>query len=270
MATTVMTATDWGSRYANVDVGNMIECANCCRKQFRSRYSNNQLSKFQESTYKARRGGQPAELPRCRDCTAGNTIELKCAGCYVIKGLEFFSKQQRKNPDNAKCIPCQQAIEDLVPDLRAANEEERIKEASQNRRANPFPGMSNIGSTLPSMNDSLPGSGNRSQAPSGGSGEVMIVQDRTSAWGGESVTTSSIVSGYHPRSTSGESQYSTPLTGSTTATTRGGFHKQGAYKASAYDRAMTQLQREDLLRQEAQAARTRDDDDDEDDGEWEL
>lgn len=118
MATTVMTATDWGSRYANVDIGNMsvnltlslepilissprIECANCCRKQFRSRFSNNQLSKFQESTYKARRGGQPAELPRCRDCTAGNTIELKCAGCYVVKGLEFFAKQQRKNPDNA-------------------------------------------------------------------------------------------------------------------------------------------------------------------------
>ena len=103
------------------------------------------------------------------------------------------------------------------------------------------------------------------------------MQDRTSAWGGPSVIrssspTSSTLSGLYPPSTDGQSQYSTPLTGSihSAATTKGGFHKQGAYKPSTYDRAMSQLQREDLLKQEAQAARTRDDDDDEDDGEWEL
>ncbi|KAK4948550.1 hypothetical protein LTR10_012554 [Elasticomyces elasticus] len=278
MATAVMSATNWGSRYDNVDVGNMIECANCCRKQFRSRYSNNQISKFQENTYRARRSGQPAELPRCRDCTAGNVIELKCAGCYVIKSLESFAKTQRKNPDDAKCIGCQQDIQDLVPHLRDANDEERIKEDySQNRHKNPFPGMSSLGSVLPSMNSSIPGSGNGSQAPSRGTGEVLIVQDRTSAWGGSSVVrssspTSSTVSAYNPRSTSGQSQYSTPLTGSmhSTATTRGGFHKQGAYKPSAYDRAMTQIQREDLSKQGAQAARTTDEDDDEDLGAWEL
>jgi len=173
-----------------------------------------------------------------------------------------------------KCYQCSQDTLDLVPDLRAANEEERIKEdASRDRRVNPFPGMSHIASTLPSTHGSLPGSGNRSQAPSGASGEVMIVQDRTSAWGGPSVVrssspTNSTVSSFHPRSTS---EYSTPLTGSihSSGTTKGGFHKQGAYKPSAYERAMSQLQREDLLKQEAQAARTRDDDDD-NDSEWEM
>lgn len=69
--------------------------------RFLARYSQNQIKKYQESIYRARRGGPAAELPRCRECTAGNTVELKCTGCYVTKGIDYFAKQQRKNPDNA-------------------------------------------------------------------------------------------------------------------------------------------------------------------------
>lgn len=55
-----------------------------------------------------------------------------------------------------------------------------------------------------------------------------------------------------------------------TGTTRGGFHKQGAYKPPAHERVKNSLQREELRGQEARAAGTRDDDDDDDGSEWEM
>lgn len=89
------------SSRAITDCSSSIECANCSRKLFRSRYSNNQIQKFQEKVYHARRGGEAAELPRCRDCTADNRVELKCTGCMFTKGIDCFAKAQRKDPDNA-------------------------------------------------------------------------------------------------------------------------------------------------------------------------
>ncbi|KAK5443472.1 hypothetical protein LTS15_010617 [Exophiala xenobiotica] len=266
--------TDYGAgRYANVDVGISIECANCSRKLFRSRYSNNQIQKFQENVYHARRGGAAAELPRCRDCTAGNTVELKCTGCFYTKSIDYFSKTQRKDPDNAKCTNCQQEILDRLPSLKDSVEEEQIREDYRAGRAGPFPGMSSVGSALPSIDGSVTGSRNNSHVQSVTSdGRVKIVEDGESAWGNNQSTvhspspTTSTVSGYNARPAS---KFSAPRFASaySTGTNRGGFHKTGAYQPSTHDRVRVQLQREDMQKNQTQVS-TRDESDDED--EWEL
>ena len=39
---------------------------------------------------------------RCRNCTGDQTQELLCTGpCALWKGLEDFSKNQRRRPENA-------------------------------------------------------------------------------------------------------------------------------------------------------------------------
>lgn len=40
----------------------------------------------------------------CKTCTPGQTTELRCCICNHDKGLDRFSKNQRKNPDTARCI----------------------------------------------------------------------------------------------------------------------------------------------------------------------
>jgi len=278
-ASTMVTLTSYGvtdygaGRYANVDVGLSIECANCSRKLFRSRYSNNQIQKFQEKVYHARRGGEAAELPRCRDCTAGNIVDLKCTGCMFTKVIDCFAKTQRKDPDNAKCIPCQQEISDRLPGLKESVEEEAIREDYRAGRLGPFPGMSSIGSALPSVDGSITGSRNNSHVQSVTSdGRVRIVQDGESAWGDNPSTvhspspTISPVSGYEARPVS---DFSAPRVASaySTGTNRGGFHKTGAYKASTQERVFGQIQREDVHKNQTQVSH-RDVSDDEDD--WEL
>ncbi|KIW58543.1 hypothetical protein, variant [Exophiala xenobiotica] len=259
--------------YANVDVGISIECANCSRKLFRSRYSNNQIQKFQEKVYHARRGGEAAELPRCRDCTADNRVELKCTGCMFTKGIDCFAKAQRKDPDNAKCFPCQQEIQDRLPDLKESVEEEQIREDYRAGRLGPFPGMSSVGSALPSIDGSITDSRNKSHVQSVTSdGRVRIVQDGESAWGDNRSTarstspTMSTVSGYkaHP-----VSDLSAPRVASaySTGTNRRGFHKTAAYKASTQERVFSQIQREDVHKNQTQVS-NRDISDDEE--EWEL
>ena len=59
------------------------------------------MSEYQEQLASARRGGPPAELPRCVECTPQSIKELFCTGCLVWKDLNSFSGQQRKKPDDA-------------------------------------------------------------------------------------------------------------------------------------------------------------------------
>lgn len=40
----------------------------------------------------------------CTSCTPKQVTELECIICYEVKGLEGFTKAQRKNPDSAVCI----------------------------------------------------------------------------------------------------------------------------------------------------------------------
>lgn len=80
---------------------NRITCVSCGVSRFRARFSNNQIRKYQEAIVRQQHNGPPASLPRCSDCTTGNVVELTCQGCQVTKGVDFFSSNQRKTPDNA-------------------------------------------------------------------------------------------------------------------------------------------------------------------------
>ena len=47
-----------------------------------------------------------AQIITCRTCTGGPVNELTCCICGEVKGLDGFSKAQRKDPDLARCILC--------------------------------------------------------------------------------------------------------------------------------------------------------------------
>lgn len=42
-----------------------------------------------------------AKLPKCRQCVGGPADELTCHRCDLTKGLNSFTKVQRRKPDTA-------------------------------------------------------------------------------------------------------------------------------------------------------------------------
>ncbi|EXJ70889.1 uncharacterized protein A1O5_05881 [Cladophialophora psammophila CBS 110553] len=252
---------NWQNRFTNVDVGTMIPCIACNVQCFRARFSQNQLTKYQEALAREMRGGPKAELPRCRNCTPEATAELYCTGCRVTKDLSFFSKQQRKKPDDAKCLNCQQEVEDRVPSLEAALEEERIRDDE-------IRGKHLSGSVMSSIAGSVISSRSQSQVQSASASGIYIVGDRDSAWGGDegsirppSPTETELSS---TRSTSSRAN-----SGYAKSVSKNSFAKSPAYVAPAKARVMNQLEREERQRQEVQMG-SRHGDSDDDDGEWEL
>ncbi|OAL35388.1 hypothetical protein AYO20_05238 [Fonsecaea nubica] len=246
--------------YANVEIGNLITCLVCNVKCFKARYSQNQLAKYQEALAKELHGGPEAKLPRCRNCTPESTAELFCTGCRLTKDLSFFSKQQRKKPDEARCLNCQQELEDRVPSLDAALEEERIRDDEIRSRH-----MS--GSVISGIAGSVAGSQSQPQAQSASASEIFMPDDRDSAWGGSRASD-------RPTSpTSTEISSSRSATSYTTSVdansvSKNSFAKPPAYYAPAKARVMYQLEREERQKQEAQMGNRYDDSDDDD--EWEM
>ncbi|KIW26023.1 uncharacterized protein PV07_09152 [Cladophialophora immunda] len=246
--------------YANIDVGNLIPCFVCNVKCFKARYSQTQLSRYQEALVKELHGGPKAPLPRCRNCTPESNAELYCVGCRVSKDLSFFSKQQRKKPDDARCHNCQQEVEDRVPSLDAALEEERIRDDE-------IRGKLMSGSVISSIAGSVLGSQSQSQGQPSSTSGIFMPNDRDSAWGGERVSD-------HPASPTGtevSSARSTTSHGNSTYARSGSknsFANVTAYNAPAKARVMYQLEREERQRQEAQMGNRYDESDD--DGEWEM
>ncbi|KAL2046863.1 hypothetical protein N7G274_000881 [Stereocaulon virgatum] len=43
---------------------------------------------------------------RCRHCTPTQVTELECIMCLKVKGLDGFTKAQRRDPDRARCMEC--------------------------------------------------------------------------------------------------------------------------------------------------------------------
>ncbi|EXJ82613.1 hypothetical protein A1O3_06426 [Capronia epimyces CBS 606.96] len=262
LASATVTPTNWEGRYDNVDVGTMIKCGVCNVNTFRQRFSKKQMQKYQEAVYREQRGGPPALRPSCTKCTPGNVLEIKCTGCGVIKSTDLFAKAQRRNPDHAKCISCQQEILDRVPNLADAVEEEVIREEYMNRRAESFAGMSSIGSALPSV------SGSRSHTSSAtASGHVHIV-DGNGAWGGSPAiarSSSPSSNGDLGASAATRTVSRAGSTYSSSNTRGGGFARQGAYRAPMEARVLNQIHREEMLQQESQASSKREDSDEDSD-----
>ncbi|KIX97289.1 uncharacterized protein Z520_06741 [Fonsecaea multimorphosa CBS 102226] len=253
--------TNYANSFANVEIGNMIQCSVCKVKCFKARFSQTQLAKYQEALarYNHGRGPEP-ELPRCRKCTPESNSELYCVGCRMSKDLSFFSKQQRKKPDDARCLNCQQELEDRVPSLEAALEEERIRDDE-------LRGKHISGSVVSSIAGSVLNSRSQSQGQSASASGIFMPNDRDSAWGNDAA------SARPPSPTETEhssSRSTTSYTNSTYANSvsKHSFAKLPAYNAPINTRVMEQLEREERQKQEAQMGNRHDESDDGE--EWEL
>lgn len=53
----------------------------------------------------------------CKTCTPGQTTELFCYICETAKGLGEFAKNQRKDPDKARCTKCVNRVLETEPDM---------------------------------------------------------------------------------------------------------------------------------------------------------
>ncbi|KAL8689667.1 MAG: hypothetical protein Q9218_004714 [Villophora microphyllina] len=85
------------------------KCKVCHKIKTISNFSNKQLIDLRHRLAgpngdKAR--SAVAEIITCRACTGGPVNELTCCICGEVKGLDGFSKAQRKDPDLARCIIC--------------------------------------------------------------------------------------------------------------------------------------------------------------------
>ncbi|KAL2414124.1 hypothetical protein ABEF94_004727 [Exophiala dermatitidis] len=262
---TKASATNRDDRYANVDVGQKIRCGVCNANCVPSRFSQNQMRKYQEAIQRQRLGGPKAAPPSCTRCTPGNVQELTCTGCRIVKTLDHFAKAQRRKPDDAKCIPCQQEISDRVPDFPTALEEEQIRQDYLNGRSDAFGTMSTMGSALPSVSGGVPIAAYDFEDPVAAAGQVILGNDENEAWEGSSMAGKSSV---HNGTTGFEHPPTTPVTASRAASvlssgnTRG-FAKQNAVKSTVQDRVHTRVQRE--IAQEYQAGPREDESDLEED-----
>ncbi|KAI4276796.1 MAG: hypothetical protein LQ337_002235 [Flavoplaca oasis] len=69
-----------------------------------------------------------AETIVCKKCTPGPNFEMTCCICNEPQGLERFSKNQRKDPDNARCLLC--VNEHVTAPLAHFEQQEDFEEVS--------------------------------------------------------------------------------------------------------------------------------------------
>ena len=142
-----------------------------------------------------------------------------------------------------------------MPHLLDAVEEERIREEQLRNMAS--------GSTFSSVTGSVTASRLQSQSQSSNGDDIYVGNERSSAWGGQSVRS--------PSPTNTEvSVANTSSTYSGSGTKNTGFANLRAYQPPIQARVQNQLQREERQKQEAQMAGKQDDSDNSDGSDWEL
>jgi hypothetical protein len=144
-----------------------------------------------------------------------------------------------------KCVPCVQEIEDRVPNLTAAVEEERIRDEERRRMDTD----SAVNSTTGSYFDSR----SQSQVQSTNGDGIYIVSERGSTWGGESVRSPS------PTNTEVSISKTVSHYSGSASGTRNGFAKQPAYRPPIRERIQNQVELENRQRRDAQMATNQDD-----------
>lgn len=60
----------------------------------------------------------------CKTCTPGQTTELHCYICDKTYGLDKFAKNQRKDPDKARCTKCVEKVLETEPDMSPPDTDE--------------------------------------------------------------------------------------------------------------------------------------------------
>jgi Stc1 domain len=81
-----------------------IKCEVCKKFRMQNAFSNRQLDAVRHAVVIHGQEALSDSLPgyaKCRHCTGGQTVELHCFVCDKTKGLDEFSKAQRRNPDSA-------------------------------------------------------------------------------------------------------------------------------------------------------------------------
>ncbi|KAI5855997.1 Stc1 domain-containing protein [Tricharina praecox] len=92
-------------------VPNEITCYVCKKKKPKSQYANRQIQRFADTICNVYApAGRTLTDPKttCKTCTPQQVTELTCCNCEKTKGLTHFAKNQRKNPDAARCMKCVQ------------------------------------------------------------------------------------------------------------------------------------------------------------------
>nr|KMM70616.1 hypothetical protein CPAG_06927 [Coccidioides posadasii RMSCC 3488] len=93
-----------------------IKCKICKKIRGANAFSKRQLEELRKAILKnGATGLNGPGYAGCRSCISHQTVELTCCVCDKTKPLEYFSKNQRKDPDNARCTNCVQGYLDIEP-----------------------------------------------------------------------------------------------------------------------------------------------------------
>ncbi|KKZ64188.1 hypothetical protein EMCG_01536 [[Emmonsia] crescens] len=86
-----------------------IKCKVCKKIREQSAFSKRQLEELCKGMLKSGCNGITGQkYAGCLNCMCGQVVELTCCVCDTTMALEFFSKAQRHDPDNARCKNCVQ------------------------------------------------------------------------------------------------------------------------------------------------------------------
>ncbi|KAI9805442.1 MAG: hypothetical protein M1825_000693 [Sarcosagium campestre] len=134
----------------SVTLPEQIKCLACKKIRDQSYYSQKQLN---DLAFRISRNG-PVPMNRtaikCRQCTGGQVTEMACYICEEVKGLDGFSKAQRRMPDHARCLTCLARHEETEPGLEpdSGSEHSDVEEDEtiiSEGRSNPFDGATDLG-----------------------------------------------------------------------------------------------------------------------------
>ncbi|PGH08733.1 hypothetical protein AJ79_05924 [Helicocarpus griseus UAMH5409] len=93
-----------------------VKCKICKKIRMQNYFSKRQLEELRKAMLKFRTTGIDGPgYAGCLTCMNGQTVELTCCVCDKTMPLEFFSKNQRHDPDNARCLNCVQGHLELEP-----------------------------------------------------------------------------------------------------------------------------------------------------------
>ncbi|KAI5370014.1 putative Stc1 domain-containing protein [Septoria linicola] len=93
-----------------------IKCNGCRQVKNTSSYSSRQQNDL-AAHIRATPGFNAATMPfvPCIGCAPQQVVELHCYNCDLDKGLDKFSKVQRRTPDHAICWKCAQERDNYEP-----------------------------------------------------------------------------------------------------------------------------------------------------------
>ncbi|KZZ95168.1 hypothetical protein AAP_01656 [Ascosphaera apis ARSEF 7405] len=102
-------------RLKRINLPEKLKCSRCGKIKGQSSYSKKQLATLKSNIALKKKVNFHTGCVTCAECTGQQVFELKCVLCDRTKGLESFSKAQRKDPKTAQCYNCLQGILDTNP-----------------------------------------------------------------------------------------------------------------------------------------------------------